>query len=684
MIIMAFEQFPYSNFHDLNLDWIISEVKKAIEGFKALSAKTDDFETTLNNALEYINNYFKNLDVQEEINNKLEEMKKNGELADIIAAFLKVPNYYLSVQSMVDDTSITNHSVVITASYNTAGNDGSCLYWIHTPKRYDFEIPLSNKLYAYPCPMGIPTVREFGAIANKDIETPLKNLINYSTTTNNPCDISGQYQLTNPQYINKKYLANYNLTSDAGVVYTKNIDINTNGYDYIQSDSSITSGIQGGCCVDINYTGEKHQYITLSAEQQVILYNKDFKVEAVTTGPDILGHGNDITFNGYTSTYYVAPMTDNGTICTSKSYKGPWTTKTLPEITAPVSNVAYDPVNRCLYVYGGGLYIYNPDTWELIHQVQLNHANRPNPLLPNSFQYTVTQGSFCYNGMWCLSSSVFLNEAYTQAETRIATFDLETGNIKQWWIIPISYSGYEQECVIVDNYGIRTVASGNDKSLCGRFMPFGYGDIQKGISHEEFTVYVDESKTAMGDGLSEDSPMNSLFNAIRTYGNRPGVTYWLLNNVTKGFTVRNMAQACVIYGGSKNYGFKASCTFARCYNIQLQNLTNTAVLNFQSCTVTGKNIIVNNVTAGNYSAAFNCTAASTVHFESLTATGCDTVLRSGSGSIVISPVDGSSNTVGLQCQYGGFGMTWGSGATTKGKRDTNSSCLVEGALISAT
>lgn len=682
---MAFEQFPYSNFHDLNLDWIISEVKKAIEGFKALSAKTDDFETTLNNALEYINNYFKNLDVQEEINNKLEEMKKNGELADIIAAFLKAPNYYLSVQSMVDDTTITNNSVAITASYNTAANDGSCLYWIHRPKSYDFEIALSNNLYAYPCPMGIPTVREFGATSNNDIETPLKNLINYSTTTNNPCDISGQYRLKKPQYINKKYLANYNLTSDAGVVYTKNIDINTNGYDYIQSDSRITTNIQGGCVVDINYTGNSNQYVTLSAEHQVILYNKDFKVEAVTTGPDMLGHGNDITFNGYTSTYYVAPMTDNGTICTSNSYKGPWTKKTLPEITAPVSNVAYDPVNRCLYVYGGGLYIYNPDTWELIHQVQLNHANRPNPLLPNSFQYTLTQGSFCYNGMWCLSSSVFLNEAYQQAETRIATFDLETGNIKQWWIIPIPYSGYEQECVIVDNYGIRTVATGNDKSLCGRFMPFGYGDIQKGISHEEFTVYVDESKTAMGDGLSEDSPMNSLFNAIRTYGNRPGVTYRLLNNVTKGFKVENMAQACLIYGGDNNsYGFASSCTFSRCYNIRLQNLTNTAVLNFQGCTVTGKNIIVNNVTAGNYSAAFNCTTASTVHFESLTATGCDTVLRSSSGSIVISPVNGSSNTVGLQCQYGGFGMTWGSGATTKGKRDTNSSCLVEGALISAT
>ena len=682
---MAFEQFPYSNFHDLNLDWIIREVKKAIDGFKALSDKTDDFETTLNNALEYINNYFENLDVQEEINNKLEEMKENGELSDIIAAFLKAPTSYLNVDAMKTDSAIVNNSVAITASYQGINTDGACLYWIHKPKQFDFEIPVSNGLYAYPCPIGTPTLKEFGATnASSSIDTSLTSLINYASNTNTPCNISGEFNLTNPQYIDNKYLNNYNLTANAGVVYTKDININTNGYDYIQSDSNITSTIQGGCCTDANYTGAQYGYVTLSDKHQITYYNKDFEVSNTIMGPDILGHGNDITFNGHSSTYYVAPMTGIGVICIAQNQPVSWSEKTLPEISAPVSNVAYDPINRCLYVYGGGLYIYNPETWELIHQVKLNHANRPNPLLPNSFQYTLTQGSFCYNGMWCLTSSVFLNGDYPQAETRIATFNLETGNINQWWNIPIPYSGYEQECIMVDYYGLRTVAVGNDKSLCGRYMPCGYGDIQKGFSHEEFTVYVDESKTAMGDGLSKDSPMNSLFNAIRTYGNRPGVTYWLLNNVTKGFTIRNMAQACVIYGGDNNaFGFAANCTFSRCYNIQLQSLTNTAVLNFQSCTVTGKNIIVNNVTAGNYSAAFNCTAASTVHFEGLTATGCDTVLRSGSGSIVISPVNGSSNTVGLQCQYGGFGMTWGSGATTKGKRDTTSSCLVEGALIAA-
>ena len=39
---------------------------------------------------EYVDNYFKNLDIQEEINNKLDEMAESGELADIIAQYLEV------------------------------------------------------------------------------------------------------------------------------------------------------------------------------------------------------------------------------------------------------------------------------------------------------------------------------------------------------------------------------------------------------------------------------------------------------------------------------------------------------------------------------------------------------------------------------------------------------------------
>ena len=39
---------------------------------------------------EYVDNYFTNLDVQEEINNKLDEMANSGELVDIIASYLEV------------------------------------------------------------------------------------------------------------------------------------------------------------------------------------------------------------------------------------------------------------------------------------------------------------------------------------------------------------------------------------------------------------------------------------------------------------------------------------------------------------------------------------------------------------------------------------------------------------------
>lgn len=42
---MAFgfiHKFPYSNFHELNLDWIISEVKKLREEFTGVKKEIDD------------------------------------------------------------------------------------------------------------------------------------------------------------------------------------------------------------------------------------------------------------------------------------------------------------------------------------------------------------------------------------------------------------------------------------------------------------------------------------------------------------------------------------------------------------------------------------------------------------------------------------------------------------------
>ena len=39
---------------------------------------------------QYIDNYFENMDIQEEINNKLDDMAESGELTDIIAQYLNL------------------------------------------------------------------------------------------------------------------------------------------------------------------------------------------------------------------------------------------------------------------------------------------------------------------------------------------------------------------------------------------------------------------------------------------------------------------------------------------------------------------------------------------------------------------------------------------------------------------
>lgn len=66
-----------NGYHEFNLSWLIAEIKKALEEWDAVEK---DWEETK----DYITNYFENLDVQDEINNKLDEMLENGELKTIV------------------------------------------------------------------------------------------------------------------------------------------------------------------------------------------------------------------------------------------------------------------------------------------------------------------------------------------------------------------------------------------------------------------------------------------------------------------------------------------------------------------------------------------------------------------------------------------------------------------------
>ena len=85
----VFRQFPYSNFHEMNMDEIIKIVKNMLEEWAQYHAEWDawmeeinddwsNYQEVMNEAWQdmqdFINNYFDNLDVQVEIKNKIISM----------------------------------------------------------------------------------------------------------------------------------------------------------------------------------------------------------------------------------------------------------------------------------------------------------------------------------------------------------------------------------------------------------------------------------------------------------------------------------------------------------------------------------------------------------------------------------------------------------------------------------
>lgn len=69
---------PYSNFHELNQDWFLNEFNKVLEQWKAMQKNFDSLHDAFNDLKSYVQDYFKNLNVQDEINNKLDSLVADG------------------------------------------------------------------------------------------------------------------------------------------------------------------------------------------------------------------------------------------------------------------------------------------------------------------------------------------------------------------------------------------------------------------------------------------------------------------------------------------------------------------------------------------------------------------------------------------------------------------------------
>lgn len=81
---MAINEYPYTDFNEYNMDWIIKTVKDLTVEWAATKTEWTDMKTELEALKLYITNYFDNLDVDQEISDKIDEMVADGTFLDII------------------------------------------------------------------------------------------------------------------------------------------------------------------------------------------------------------------------------------------------------------------------------------------------------------------------------------------------------------------------------------------------------------------------------------------------------------------------------------------------------------------------------------------------------------------------------------------------------------------------
>lgn len=79
----VFNNFPYANFHELNADWIIEQVREVKNEWEEYKADMDLWKLGVDDQLAAFQAWFDNLDVQDEVRTVINELIQSGEFIEI-------------------------------------------------------------------------------------------------------------------------------------------------------------------------------------------------------------------------------------------------------------------------------------------------------------------------------------------------------------------------------------------------------------------------------------------------------------------------------------------------------------------------------------------------------------------------------------------------------------------------
>lgn len=174
---------------------VVVYLNKVIANENSLTESQANLIIQFNTLKDYVDNYFDNLDVQEEINNKLDEMAEAGTLQEIITTYIQsnVAWTFDTVADMKQATNLVAGSYAQTLGFHTINDGGGALYYVtDTGTANEIDIIAINSLYANLVSGDSIDIKQLGA--KGDNTTNITAILNYALANWKKINIpSGNY-----------------------------------------------------------------------------------------------------------------------------------------------------------------------------------------------------------------------------------------------------------------------------------------------------------------------------------------------------------------------------------------------------------------------------------------------------------------------------------------------------------
>ena len=291
------ENFPFieADFDALT-EWQLfcklgKEMNKIINSENTLGAQMENVTNAFIELQNYVNNYFENLDVQDEINNKLNEMAESGVLQEIISSYLNTKAIFCfdNVEAMKNATNLIDGSYARTLGYYSKNDGGGATYKIRTIINDDIVdegsiISMSDEnLIAELIIDSTIKPENFGAHGDGIIDDTInfKKALQFSINNNLNFKALKTYVINDTLLINSENL-NFYINEIINTAYVENLINIVNNFNNI-TINYITSTNNSNCAINLNGShghGCKQNTINIKSI-------KDFNI-----GILLLGQGN--------------------------------------------------------------------------------------------------------------------------------------------------------------------------------------------------------------------------------------------------------------------------------------------------------------------------------------------------------------------------------------------------------